>query len=202
LLAAILFRRLNADLKLRQLVLFQPEERGLADAIFATGVPEIDPVFAERHALGQFQRTPCAAECVQLRLAFFDFDAARIVNLELDSLIRGRRVNRTLILPGDELPLRDFIGPIRGPVGESVDAPGLLIAIIALAITEAERLAIVAGGDDDEMVVLEVGQIKQRNAVLICLFDALAPYPILAVVVMFAQLYRRPGERRAAQRVA
>src|SRR5262249_52356807 len=33
LFSPILFRRLNADLKLGQLVLFQPEERGLADVL-------------------------------------------------------------------------------------------------------------------------------------------------------------------------
>src|SRR5262249_11198053 len=81
-LAAILFRRLNADLKLGQLVLFQPEERGPADMIPALRIPEIDPVFTQRHALGQFQRTPCAAECVQLRLALFDSGATRVVDVE------------------------------------------------------------------------------------------------------------------------
>src|SRR5262249_29431063 len=97
----------------------------------------------------------------------------------------------------------DFIGAISGTVGESVDAPGLLIAMIVIAITEAERLAIVTGADGHKLpVALSVGQIEQRNAVLIGFFDALAPQPIIAVVVTLSKLYRSPGERRAAQRVA
>src|SRR5262249_46086084 len=78
LLPAILFRSLNADLKLRQLVFFQPEERGLADIILATGVPEIDMVFAERHALGQFQRTPRLPESFKLPFTFLALAAARL----------------------------------------------------------------------------------------------------------------------------
>src|SRR5262249_54858001 len=127
--------------------------------------------------------------------------AARIVNVELDGLICGRGVDRILILPGNEFPLRDFIRTVCGTIGESVDAPGLLIAIVALAVTGAERLAIVAGGDGNEIVgVLSRGQVKQRDTILIGLFDGLTPYQLIAVVAILPKLYGGFGERRAAQR--
>jgi hypothetical protein len=55
LLSPIFFRRLNADLELGQLVLFQTEKRGLADIFYSPRIPELDSIFAERHAFRQFQ---------------------------------------------------------------------------------------------------------------------------------------------------
>src|SRR5262245_50987587 len=150
---------------------------------------EIDPLFADRHPLGQFHRAPRAAEGVQLRFALFNLRAARVLNLELNGLMRRRGIDRALILPRDELPLRDFFRSVSRTIGESIDAPGLFFTIIAVTVPGAERLAIVAGGDGDELAgVSSVGQVKHRDAVLIGLFDALAPYPLLAVVILFPEL--------------
>ena len=71
---------------------------------------------------------------------------------------------------------------------------GYSIAIISLPVADAEGLAIVASGDGDEIVGgLSRGQVKQRNAVMVGLFDALTPHPFIAVILTLPQLYGCPA---------
>src|SRR6185436_6772952 len=89
-LPAVLFRSLYRHFEFRQLVLLEAKQPGAADTVFAAQVPELNVVLPERQLLAQLKRTPGAAKTIERGFAFRHFRPARVVDLVLDYLVRGR----------------------------------------------------------------------------------------------------------------
>src|ERR1043165_7399412 len=146
-----LFRSLHLNFEFRQLVLFEAKELSAADIRLASGIPELNRVFAERQLFAQFERTPCAAKRVQRDFAFSDLRAARIVDFILDHFVGRSCIRAVLRLPCDELPLHRFLWTICRTIGERIDAPTVVLRMWR-GIAGGKRLTIVARGSGEEAV--------------------------------------------------
>ena len=200
----VFVRRADCDLELGQLVFLQAEQRRIAHGVLAPLIPERDVIFAQRHLLRQFERTRRAAERVQRRLALLHLRAARIVDLKLNRLIRGRGINPIRIAPRDELPIGRLLGPIRGPVGESINLPRRTrLPVLPPGVARAERLLVLEHrtGEQLHAVLITFLQVEYRQPIRIGLFGLLAHVPFIRVPA-FAQHHLCIRQRRAADRVA
>src|SRR5581483_961449 len=164
-LAAVFRGRLDVHLELGELVFLEPEECGRADHGVTAFVPEGHLVFAERHGFSEIERAPDAAEGVELDLVLLDLGAARVVDFKFDCLVRGRRIDRTVIAPGDEFPLHGFLRAIGWTVGAGINFPGLPFASVVIGILEGEGLAVLEhGAREDLLVGGSLREIEDGNA--------------------------------------
>ncbi|MGC4120263.1 MAG: hypothetical protein QM765_37915 [Myxococcales bacterium] len=197
--AGLVAGRRDLHRELRQLVLLQPEERGAAD-VAGLRVPEGDAVLAQRVLLLELERAGCGAERVELCLALERLGPARVGHLPVQGLALGRRVDRAVVGADHELELHLLLGPVRGAVGEGVDAPGGAPAPKHADAAFGERLAAAQRGGDDVVAAVPTGNLETRHA----LGARLRPLRgDLLVAVRPAALPERhvgPGDRRAVGR--
>ena len=187
----------HRDLELRQLVLLEAKELGVADRPPPLAGPEGDLVLAEGHRLAQLEPAPGAAEGVERELALVDL-AAGAGDLVRDDALLRRGVARSVVGPGGDLPLNRLARAVGGPIGARVDLPRSRARRPGKTGAGAEGLAITGRGGHQEAVVPLAGPGlrvygEPAQPLAIGLGDLVGAGPALVEVAVVPQAHPGPG---------